>query len=83
MINQHDNYRIQKVIDDVVAQLTKQEGKAPLPKTFEMETSTKLLLLDYVTEITCASVEESALLAAHRGGKEIDMADVNLVLGEF
>ena len=41
------------------------------------------MLLEYINEITCAVIEEAALLTKHRKAKEIDANDINFIMGKL
>ena len=52
-------------------------------KPCTLQADAKKLLLDYTDEITCAIIEEAALLSLHRKSKVIDELDINLIFGRM
>ena len=48
-----------------------------------LDDSCQKILLDYLNEVTLATLEQAAMLAQHRGSSSVEEEDIHLVLSEF
>lgn len=81
---QQDKVKIERILEEIYGRLTRgSDGQTKShAKPFTMDDSARALLMEYMHEVAASVIEESALLATHRKSAEIDVADVNLVLGK-
>lgn len=76
--------RVQKVLEELSAKSATPEHVAAMRyKRQKITNDARMLLLEYAKELSSAILEESCLLAKHRSSKELIIADLKLIFGEY